>query len=137
MKNGIKLFVAIILIWAPIYFTFFADLGSEELINLPPLDEQDMNCSVEGVIFIDFYADWCGPCNLVSSTVDELKEEFKGEVKIIKIDVDKSWMDTKFNIGPIPAFIVFVDGKPVDYKTGWKSKYSLRRMIKRAQKINN
>ena len=73
----------------------------------------------KGVVLIDFFADWCGPCKMLSPLIDELAEEMKGKAKIVKIDVDNAGETAKkYGIMSIPTLIIFKDGKLTDPKTG-------------------
>jgi len=79
----------------------------------------------KGVVFVDFYADWCGPCKFTSPIIDELAEsaEFKDTVKFVKIDVDQNQdLSGQYNVFSIPTFITFRDGKIVSQFSGAKDK---------------
>jgi thioredoxin 1 len=76
----------------------------------------------KGVVLVDFYAEWCGPCKITSPIIDELSEE-KKDIKFFKVDVDKnSDIASGYNIFSIPTFIIFKDGKPVNQFAGAQSK---------------
>lgn len=63
-------------------------------------------------VFIDFYADWCGPCKSFAPIVDNLKQEMGDQVRVIKIDVDKNpALSDKLNIKSIPAVMIYKEGK--------------------------
>jgi thioredoxin 1 len=63
-------------------------------------------------VLVDFWAEWCGPCRMLAPTIDELATEYKGRVKVGKLDTDAN-RDTamKFNISAIPTIILFEKGK--------------------------
>ncbi len=64
---------------------------------------------------VDFWADWCGPCKMVGPVVEELAREYKGRVKIAKLDVDTNRATPmKYGIRNIPTMIFFKNGKVVD-----------------------
>jgi len=66
----------------------------------------------EGVVFIDFSADWCMPCVMMGPVIDELSEKFKGKIKFGKIDVgENKEIAQKFNVSAIPNFIILKDGE--------------------------
>jgi len=68
----------------------------------------------EGVVLVDFWATWCGPCRIQGPIVESLAGKFNGKAKIAKLDVDQSRsIAQRFNISSIPTLIVFRDGKPV------------------------
>jgi thioredoxin 1 len=65
----------------------------------------------KGLVFVDFYADWCGPCKMTSPIIEELANEVK-EVKFVKVNVDENPdLASQYNIFSIPTFLIFKDGK--------------------------
>jgi thioredoxin 1 len=78
----------------------------------------------ERVVLVDFWAEWCNPCKMVSPILDELNKEF--QLPIGKLNVDDNTIKTKeYGIGSIPTLILFVDGKPVNTIVGAKPKHVL------------
>ena len=78
--------------------------------------------STEPVI-VDFWAEWCGPCKMMSPIVDEASESLKGKVKVVKINIDENPnVPTQYGIRGIPTFIVFKGGEAVETKVGGMSK---------------
>ena len=76
----------------------------------------------KGVVFVDFYADWCGPCKMTSPIVDELAEEIK-DVKFVKVNVDENQdLASKYSVFSIPTFLIFKDGKVVHQFVGARDK---------------
>jgi len=68
---------------------------------------------------IDFYADWCGPCKIMSPIFEELAEEYKEKITLKKIDVEAHGdMAAKYGIMSIPTFVILKEGKEVDRKIG-------------------
>lgn len=77
-------------------------------------NEEEWNFKGDKPAIIDFYADWCGPCKMVSPILDEISEEFSGRVYVYKVDTDKeNELAMAFGIQSIPS-IMFIplDGKP-------------------------
>ena len=69
------------------------------------------NAIVNGTALVDFYADWCGPCRMVSPIVDEIAEEQR-EITVGKVNVDdENALAMKYGVMSIPTLIVFKDGK--------------------------
>lgn len=80
---------------------------------------------------IDFYADWCGPCQALMPTVKKLAEEFKGEVEIVKANIDKQKdLAAKFKVRSIPALFFLKGNKIKETVNGLASEHELRKKIK-------
>ncbi|MBN2879264.1 MAG: thioredoxin [Clostridia bacterium] len=63
-------------------------------------------------VFVDFWAEWCGPCRMVAPAVEKLSEEMEGSAKIAKLDVDECReLAIKYGVSSIPTFIVFKNGQ--------------------------
>lgn len=87
-----------------------------------------------GVSVIDFHADWCNPCRILSPTVEKVSEEIKG-VKFGKVDVDKeSKLAQRFYVMSIPTLIFFKNGEQVDRTVGVLQKEELVSKIKKVFK---
>ncbi len=94
--------------------------------------EQDVELS-ELPVFVDFYADWCGPCRAVAPTVEELSKAYEGKVRFVKVNVDENaGLAAKFDIHTIPTLMIFKNGKPVTQYIGGASKRTFQNMIEKA-----
>ena len=81
-------------------------------------------------VLIDCYANWCGPCKMLSPVIDALAEEIK-EVKFYKVDVDTAEKITSdFDIMSIPTLLIFEDGKLKEKVVGLRSKSELEELLK-------
>ena len=70
-------------------------------------------------VFVDFYADWCGPCKMMSPVIDKLAEEYDGRIKVGKVNGDEnSDLAVKYGIMSIPNMVFFKNGQPVDRVVG-------------------
>ena len=70
-------------------------------------------------VLVDFWAEWCGPCKMVSPIVEELSNEYNGKVKVAKLDVDSNPQTaTNYGIRGIPTLLMFKDGSAVDQIVG-------------------
>ena len=75
-----------------------------------------------GLIIVDFSAEWCGPCKMLSSVLDGISNENRG-IKIVRIDVDESpEAAKKYNIRSIPKLMFFKNGRLIDEITGFVTK---------------
>ena len=80
----------------------------------------------EGVVVVDFFANWCGPCRMLGPVLEELTD-----VKVVKIDVDQEEdLARRFGVMSIPALYLFKDGKQVDNKVGFMPLEDLTEWIK-------
>ena len=71
------------------------------------------------LLVVDFYATWCGPCKKLSPTLDEVSEEFAGQVNIVKVDVDESEdLALNYGIRSVPTVLFFKNGQQVDKFVG-------------------
>jgi len=87
----------------------------------------------EGVILVDFYAEWCGPCKMTSPIIDELSNEMP-DVKFVKINVDENQdLASEYSVFSIPTFLIFKGGKVVDQFVGAQSKDNFKQHIKKVQ----
>ncbi|WP_395749265.1 thioredoxin [Prosthecobacter sp.] len=74
-------------------------------------------------VLVDFWAEWCGPCKMMSPILDQLATEQEGQATIAKVDIDAyPDLQTRFGIRAIPTLIVFKNGQPVNTITGVRSK---------------
>ena len=84
-------------------------------------------------VFVDFWAEWCGPCRMVSPVVEELSDEYTGKVDFVKVNVDQAnELASKYNVFSIPTLAIFSKGQIVAQQVGAASKESYKNMIDRA-----
>jgi thioredoxin 1 len=69
----------------------------------------------EGLAMVDFWATWCGPCQMIAPVIEQLAEEYDGKLKVGKLDVDANQTTAmRFNVRSIPSVLLFKDGQHVD-----------------------
>ncbi|MEE8256017.1 MAG: thioredoxin [Nitrosopumilaceae archaeon] len=81
-------------------------------------------------VFVDFWAEWCGPCRMVSPVVEELSGDYDGKVNFVKVNVDQvNELSSKYNVFSIPTLALFNKGQIVAQQVGAASKESYKNMI--------
>ena len=96
-------------------------------------DEKSFNEEVvksEIPVIVDFWAEWCGPCHIMSPIIDEVAKEFEGKAKIGKVNVDENQViSSKYGIMSIPTILAFKDGKVIGQLVGARPKKDLVDLI--------
>ena len=89
--------------------------------------DQTFNTEIEeGLVLVDFWATWCGPCKMIAPVLEEIDAEMSDKAKIVKVDVDENQATaSQFGIMSIPTLVFFKDGKPVDKAVGFQPKEAL------------
>jgi len=84
----------------------------------------------QGLVMIDFWAAWCGPCRIISPTVEELSKEYSGKVKVLKLNTDEnSDIASRYQVMGIPTLMFFKDGTKLDQIVGVVPKQFLKAKI--------
>ena len=83
-------------------------------------------------VLVDFWAEWCGPCKMIGPVLDELAEEYAGQVKIGKVNIDEQQMlAAEYSVRAIPTILLFHQGQVADQMVGLRSKKDLKASIAR------
>lgn len=81
----------------------------------------------KGVVLVDFFATWCGPCKALTPIVDKLSEEMSGKGKIVKVDIDEnSALATEYRVMSVPTMKLFKNGEVVETLVGLRPESELR-----------
>ena len=85
----------------------------------------------QGVVVVDFFATWCGPCKILAPVLDEVQDEMKN-VKIVKIDIDEnSDKASEYGVKNIPTIKIFKNGEEITTNVGFVPKNLLKEMIEK------
>ena len=91
---------------------------------------QDFNALIKnGVVLVDFFATWCGPCKMLSPELEKLAEK-RNDVTVLKVDIDQfEEVAAMYNVRVVPTLILFKDGANLSVSTGFKPVASLERFV--------
>ncbi len=99
-----------------------------EIKNSRQFEQEVLNSA--NPVFVDFWAEWCGPCRAMSPIVEELSEEYGDKVNFVKLNVvENNELAQKYNVFSIPTLAIFKDGEVVSQKVGATTKESFKTMI--------
>jgi len=101
------------------------------------LTEADFDATLQNKdgkpVFVDFYADWCGPCKAAAPIVEKLAGEYADRVIVAKLNVDENnAVSSKYGVMSIPTVLVFKDGQEIDRKVGFPGESGYRQMLDKA-----
>ena len=83
-----------------------------------------------GVVLVDFYADWCGPCKMISPILEELAKEYDGKATIVKVNVDEHGdIAGRYGVMSIPNLVLFKNGEVVKQVVGFQPKNQLEALL--------
>jgi len=83
-----------------------------------------------GVVLVDFYADWCGPCKMLGPVLEDLSKEYEGKATIVKVNVDdEGELASQFGVMSIPNLFLLKDGEIVKNVVGYQPKAALKKLI--------
>lgn len=99
--------------------------------TLKHFDDENFTAEIaDGVTLVDFYADWCGPCRMMTPIIEELARDMQGKVSVGKLDIDSSQKTTQtFQVTSIPTLILFKNGQELKRIVGLKDLVTLKKLI--------
>ena len=108
-------------------------MASDELMTITDDNFQTEVLASKEPVLVDFWAAWCGPCKAIGPAVEELAREYKGKIKVGKMDIDaQQGVPQKYGIMSIPTLILFKNGQVEDQIVGAVPKSKIDQMLKRA-----
>ena len=97
-----------------------------DIINQNNFNEKVAN----GVVLVDFFATWCGPCKMIAPVLEQLSEKYEGKASIYKVDIDQSMaLAAKYGIQAVPTMILFKNGEPVQTHVGFAGAPQIEQLI--------
>jgi len=83
-------------------------------------NEQDFKAhAADGVVMVDFWATWCGPCKMLAPVIDQLAAQYEGRATVAKVDVDENPnLAMEYGVMSIPTVVFFKNGQEIDRKVG-------------------
>lgn len=95
------------------------------------INETNFNETISnGVVLVDFFATWCGPCRMVAPVLEDLAQKYAGKMEIVKVDVDQSQsLAMQFGVQSIPTLLLFKDGSLKETQIGFAGGPQIEAMI--------
>ncbi|NLN97405.1 MAG: thioredoxin [Eubacteriaceae bacterium] len=91
---------------------------------------QEEVLKAEGVVLVDFFATWCGPCKALAPILDTISQEYEGKAKVFKIDVDEdNALAMEYRVMSVPTMKIFKNGDVVETLVGLRSEAELREKL--------
>lgn len=105
-------------------------MASDKVVHITDHDFDEQIIKGKGLILVDFWAEWCGPCRMVGPILDELAAEYEGQVTIAKLNVDENRQSSaRFGIRSIPTILFFKDGAQVEQIIGALPKSAIKAKV--------
>lgn len=105
-------------------------MASGKVVEVTDQDFDEQVIKGKGLILVDFWAEWCGPCRMVAPILEELAVEYKEQVTVAKLNVDENRQTaTRFGIRSIPTILFFKDGAQVEQVIGAMPKSAIKAKV--------
>ncbi len=103
---------------------------SDKIVQLSDDSFEADVLNASGLVLVDFWAEWCGPCKMIAPLLNDIAEEYAGQVTVGKLNIDQNdATPPKYGIRGIPTLLLFKDGAVADTKVGALSKTQLKEFI--------
>ena len=108
-------------------------MASEHIVELSSANFDQEVLKSDTPVLVDFWAEWCGPCKMLTPVLDELATEYDGKVKVGKVNIDNDQpLSVQYGIQSIPTLLVFKNGQVQEQHVGLKSKTVLKEALDNA-----
>ncbi len=103
--------------------------------NIKKLTEDSFHTEIsKGLVLVDFYADWCGPCRMMTPVLEQVASDMDGDATIVKLDIDHAQKTAgSYQIASVPTLILFKDGKEVGRLVGLRDAETVKDFISSAK----
>jgi len=112
---------------------FFSNNWEKEELNVTDENFEEEVLKSNMIVLVDFWVGWCGSCKKLDPIIKELTEDYKDEVKIVKIEADKNQFTfdqySQYSKGNVPLLLLFINGEVVDKRLGLASKQEIVEMF--------
>lgn len=104
--------------------------------DLKKFTEEEFKSGIEkGVTLVDFYADWCGPCRMLTPVLEKVAKDLQGSVTIAKLDIDNAQKTaSSFQVTSVPTLILFKNGQEVGRLVGLRDEGAIKQFIQTSTK---
>lgn len=110
--------------------TLMENIMSDKIIQLTDDSFESDVLNASGLVLVDFWAEWCGPCKMIAPILDDIAQEYDGKVTIGKLNIDQNEATPpKYGVRGIPTLLLFKDGTLADTKVGALSKTQLKEFL--------
>src|ERR671920_1534705 len=105
-------------------------MGSENLVHINSTNWESEVLKSEKPVFVDFWAEWCGPCRMVGPVVEQISQSHADTLKVVKLNVDENQeIAMKYGIQSIPSLLLYKEGREIGRTIGAASKEAYQRFV--------